>query len=127
MYDPVPRSSDFVPIGGTRRTAYGSRRSTSSNASLFITAARVPSGLNASPHAYDCVRSTRPAGVTRRPLTSTAVSPTMRACESRPGGSNSGAVPARDRPQATVTAQAAAHVSSFRIERRQRGEGNDEG
>jgi len=55
------------------------------------------------------------------------VSPTMRACESRPGGSNSGAVPARDRPQATVTAHAAAHVSSFRIERRQRWVGNDEG
>jgi hypothetical protein len=51
----------------------------------------------------------------------------MRACESRPGGSSSGAVPARDRPQATVTAQAATHVSSFRIERRERWESNDEG
>src|SRR5262245_56691273 len=127
MYDPVPRSSDFVPIGGTRRTSYGSRRSTSSNASLFITAARVPSGLNASPHAYDCVRSTRPAGVTRRPFTRTAVSPSMRAWESRPGGSSRGGGPVRDRPQATVTTQAAAYVSSVRIEWYERWEGNGEG
>jgi len=127
MYDPVPRSSDFVPIGGTRRTACGSLRSTSSNASLFITAARVPSELSASPHAYDYVRSTRPAGVTRRPFTRTAVSPSMRAWESRPGGSSSGGVPARDRPQATVRTQAAAHVSSFRNERRERWQGNGEG
>jgi hypothetical protein len=51
----------------------------------------------------------------------------MRAWESRPGGSSSGAVRAGDRPQATVTTQAAAHVSSFQIERRGRWEGNGEG
>ena len=43
---------------GARRTARA--RSTSSKASLWSTAAREPSGLRARPHAYDCVRRTRP-------------------------------------------------------------------
>jgi hypothetical protein len=55
-----------------------------------------------------------------------AVLLSMRACESRPGGSSTATVPPREDPQAAV-AQAAAHVSSFQIERRERGTSNDEG
>ena len=68
--------------------ACGGARSTTSIASARNSAARDWSGLMASPHAYECVRMTMPAGVTRRPLTSVAVVPRIVACSIRPGGSS---------------------------------------